>query len=284
MTASPLANSYVITAPTGSIVTSASNPSNASNVLATSDLTFSVTYPIGFTVNATTTVAEKSLVITSVNGVGNSLTNKVVTLATALANVGIATNSYVNPVTLVPSATKFGLCVNQTFTIPAVPFATSYVWTLDNVDAVFVGASNSTSVVVDFSNVNTLSGTVINLKVKATNGCTFSIEKTIKLTYDGLACGAKVDTSAVSVPTTVSIYPNPAVDNFTVELTSSEVSRMTMTIYNMNGSVVSSKDLELTEGNNVINENISSLASGVYIVNFYNATNNENIVKRLVKN
>jgi hypothetical protein len=91
-------------------------------------------------------------------------------------------------------------------------------------------------------------------------------------------------TIAPELTSTVSIYPNPAVDNFTVEFNSPEASKMTMTIFNINGSVVSSKELQLTEGNNVINENISSLSSGMYFVNFYNAANNETIVKKLVKN
>jgi hypothetical protein len=41
--ASPLANSYVITGPVGSVVTSPSNTTNSSNVLSTSDLSFSPT-------------------------------------------------------------------------------------------------------------------------------------------------------------------------------------------------------------------------------------------------
>jgi Secretion system C-terminal sorting domain len=113
---------------------------------------------------------------------------------------------------------------------------------------------------------------------------TYSAEKLLTLTWDGITCDAGRMNVTGSKPTTVSIYPNPAVDNFTVELNSSEAGSMTMNIYNMNGSLVSSKDLKLTQGNNVINENISSLSSGIYFVNFYNSASNETIVKKLVKN
>ena len=81
----------------------------------------------------------------------------------------------------------------------------------------------------------------------------------------------------------VSIYPNPARDNFNLELTASEVSEMSMTIYNMNGAMVRAKNVQLTEGNNVINEDVSSLSSGIYFVQIYNASNGETVVKKLVK-
>lgn len=77
ITASELANRYVITAPAGSVVTSSSNASNTSNVLATTDLVFDVLYPANLS-----TLTPKTIVITSVNGVGNSLTNKTLTLTT----------------------------------------------------------------------------------------------------------------------------------------------------------------------------------------------------------
>jgi hypothetical protein len=86
-----------------------------------------------------------------------------------------------------------------------------------------------------------------------------------------------------AIASTVSIYPNPASDNFNVEISTAEVSKMEMTIVNINGAVVSSKNLQLTAGNNVINENITSLSSGIYFVRFYNATSNETIVRKLVK-
>jgi len=48
LTASALASSYTITAPAGSIVQSTSNTTNTTNVLNTTDLSFTVTFPVGF--------------------------------------------------------------------------------------------------------------------------------------------------------------------------------------------------------------------------------------------
>ena len=282
MTASALANSYVITAPTNAVVTSASNSSNNSNVLTTSDLTFSVTYPAGFTVTTTTAAAQKSLVITSVNAVGNSATNKTLALTTALGAVGTNTNSYVNPNTGAAGVTLFGKCAVQTIAVPAVPFATSYVWTLPNGAT---GTSETRTIDVDFAAVATpTSTTKVTVKVKAFNGCVYSAEKSILLTFDGITLCPDVRMASNLVSLDASqIYPNPTSDNFNIDLTSSISSEVLVTIYSMNGSVVKTNKIELNQGLNTINEDITSLGSGIYFVRLVNESNNETIVRKLIK-
>ena len=271
ITDTALASSYSATAPAGCVVNF------------TSTLTFTVTYPVGFTVTTLTPVADKTIYVTSINGMGTSATTKALTLATALAAVGVNTNSYsyIVPATGLASAAYFTKCAPQTITVPAVPYATSYVWTLQNGAT---GTSTSNSIVVNFSLVSPLIATTKNIvKVKAMNACgVFSAEKSISLSWDGISsCTGKM-ASPVMV-SEVSIYPNPARDNFNLELTASEVSEMSMTIYNMNGAMVRAKNVQLTEGNNVINEDVSSLSSGIYFVQIYNASNGETVVKKLVK-
>jgi hypothetical protein len=180
ITASALANSYKITAPAYSVVKSAANASNSTNVLTTSDLVFTVKYPAGFVINTATLAANKTIVITSKNGVGDSATNKTLTLTS-------------------------GSCLT-----------------------------------------------------------------TKQLNSDVLA-------------TEVSIYPNPAREEFNIELNSIANEQMEMTIVSLNGSVVSSKTIQLSEGNNVINENVSSLTTGVYFVRLTNTSSNETIIKKLIK-
>jgi len=165
ITPSALASSYIITAPVGSIVTSANNAANDSNVLATSDLTFTVFYPTNFS-----TLTSKTITITSVNGVGNSATNKVVTVSNAVAAIGVATGS--------AGITTFTRCGTQTFTIPAVVAAVDYVWTPAN-GAVIVSGQGTRTVEVDFSAVASTATSNI-LKVVAKNECgTSSVAKSI---------------------------------------------------------------------------------------------------------
>lgn len=268
ITPNVLASSYTITAPVGSVVTSVSSPSNATNVLATPNLTFSVTYPVGFVGN--TTLQPKTIAITSVNGVGNSLTNRTLVISTSMPAVGVVTGS--------AGITTFTRCTTQSFTIPAVVGATTYVWTPAN-GAVIVSGQGTTSVVVNFSAV-LASVTSTKLTVAAKNAC--NVSSAIKsITLTSAACNPfKMVAPASSA---VSMYPNPVRDNFTLELTSSQVGEMEMTIYNINGAVIRTKNVQLTEGNNVFNEDVSSLSSGIYFVQIYNASNDETVVKKLVK-
>ncbi len=288
--ASPLANTYTITAPAGSTVTSTSNPNNTGNVLLSSrDLNFTVTFPSVFAIVTATPVADKSITIRSENGVGNSATNRVLTLTTALAAVGTNTNSYVNPNTGAAGVTLFGKCATQTISVPRVPSATSYVWTLQN-GAVIVGDATRSEVVIDFSQVATPTATTRNIvKVKAFNGCNFSAEKSITLTWDAIATcpetgGNNRQTDPTAVASNVSqIYPNPAVDTFNLDLSTTLGSEVSLTIYAINGAVVKTSKVQLVEGFNTVSEDVSNLGEGIYFVKLYNPTNNETIVRKLVK-
>ena len=270
MTASALANSYVITAPIGSVVTSASNSTNTTNVLSTSDLTFSVTYPVGFVGN--TTLSPKTVAITSVNGVGNSLTNKTLVITTAMPAIGAATGS--------AGITTFSRCDSQSFTVPTVVGATNYVWTPAN-GAVILSGQGTNSVEVDFSAVaNSVTSTKIT--VVATNAC--GVSSAVKtITLSSLSCTFGKSEESLSDASMISLYPNPARDNFTLELNASQAGEISMAIYNINGALIRTKNVQLTEGNNLINEDISSLASGIYFVQIYSSSNEEPVVKKLVK-
>jgi hypothetical protein len=285
--ASPLANTYTITAPAGSTVTSTSNPNNVGNVLSSSsDLNFTVTFPSVFSIVTATPTADKTITIRSENGVGNNLANKVLTLDTkALAAVGTITNTYVNPNTLVSSTTAlFGKCLLQKISVPRVTGATSYVWTLVG-GAVIVGDATRNEVFIDFSQVATTSNIV---KVKAANACNTTADKSITLTFDNITTcpdsGINKETAPTAVASNVSqIYPNPAVDTFNLDLSTTLGSEVSLTIYAINGAVVKTSKVQLVEGFNTVSEDVSNLGEGIYFVKLYNATNNETIVRKLVK-
>jgi len=77
ITASPLANSYLVTGPLGSVLTSVSNPINTTETIrvrAEDNLTFSVKYP-------TVAPAIKTISIAAQNSFGYNVANKVLTLA-----------------------------------------------------------------------------------------------------------------------------------------------------------------------------------------------------------
>ena len=72
-------------------------------------------------------------------------------------------------------------------------------------------------------------------------------------------------------------------DIVNIEINSTTDSELEITVFSMNGSIVKTKNVQLTEGNNVINEDVSSLESGIYFVRFNNLSNNEIITKKLIK-
>jgi Secretion system C-terminal sorting domain/PKD-like domain len=254
ITDTALASSYSVAAPAGAVVNF------------TSTLVFTVTYPAGFTVNTTTTIPNKSLVITSVNGMGSSATVKTVTLSTAMAAI-----------TTVSGGTTYSSC-NQTFSASAVVGASTYTWTVPT-GATIVSGQGSSSVVVNYG---ALTGNQ-TIKVLATNGCGVSTAlKSVTLTSGSCPLVKQSEFNSPLV-NEVTLYPNPATNVFNVELNASTDVQMEMTVYAMNGSLVNSKNIQLTEGNNTITEDISSLSTGIYFVKFTNTSSNETIIKKLIK-
>lgn len=274
MTPSPLASSYVITAPVGSVVTSASNSTNTTNVLATSDLTFSVVYPSNLA-----SLAVKTVVISSVNGFGISTTNKTLTIAPAtLAALGVANTG----------GTTFTRCATKTITFPAVVGATNYTWTVAD-GAVIVSGNGTNSIVVDFAAVPLASTTNV-ISVFASNSCGVNTpSKSVTLT--SAACPrpnapvAKANDELALTFSNVSVYPNPANYEFNIDIDTSIEGDVQMSIYTLNGvMVMDAKTIKLDEGRNTINQNITNLSNGIYIVRLTDSSNKEVMVKKLVKN
>jgi hypothetical protein len=264
MVAALNASSYLITAPVGSVVKSASRATNTSNVLITSDLTFTVQYPANLA-----TLATKTIVVYSRNGVGNSALARTSTLSTTMAAVA----------TVLGTATTFQRCTSQQFTVKSVLGVSNYVWTVAN-GAVITSGQGTDSVTVDFSAVlNTVTSTKIT--VLATNSC--SVSSPLKtITLASTICGAKM-ASNDHIESVIAVYPNPASDSFNVDLTIGNGEVVTMSIIAIDGSIISTKKLNVTEGFNTINENITALRTGIYLVQFVNQTTNQTIVKKLVK-
>lgn len=242
LTPSLLASSYTITAPAGSIVQSASNTTNTTNVLNTSDVSFTVTYPSGFVVTAATPLSAKKISITAVNGVGNSVSDKVITLSTSMPAI-----------TAISGAITYSDC-DQPFTCSTVIGATSYTWIVP-VGATIISGQGTDSVVVNYRGL-TNSQTI---KVKAVNACgVASAVKSLSLTQGTCSVNAKQsDTSNVSEE--IKLYPNPVTSLLYLE--------------NSNGTTIDKVIVFDVLGNKVIENNdvntpidVQQLAAGTYIL------------------
>lgn len=113
------ATQYVITAPIGSVVTAPSAPSNATNVLTTTDLTFTVSYAS----SATFVSPNNKLTIVSKNLVGLSTTVKTLTLTKGTS---------CSPVSRITSEVS----VAEEFSVLAYPNPSDTVFTIDVVSSI----------------------------------------------------------------------------------------------------------------------------------------------------
>ncbi|MFM2213210.1 MAG: hypothetical protein RL427_473, partial [Bacteroidota bacterium] len=117
--------------------------------------------------------------------------------------------------------------------------------------------------------------------VLATNAC--AVSSAVKsLTLTSTSC-AKMAENTVVAATSFNVYPNPATSEFNVDVTAVEGGAYTMSIYSVTGSVVSTRTINVAEGMNTVNENISGLTNGIYFVQFVNQATNDTIVKKLIK-
>jgi len=256
-TAGTNATSYTITGPTGSKVRSVSSPSNNSNVLSTSNLAFSVYYPSGYVTG--------TIVIASSNGCATSVTGKSITVAKAMAAVAS-----------IGGGTTYSSC-NQTFTTPAVLGATTYTWTVP-AGATIKSGIGTNSVVVNYGS---LTGSQ-TIKVMTTNSCGLSSAvKSIALTSGACPSNARLSqTSNVSV---TGMYPNPTADSFHLELSATKSADVSVTVYSFDGIVVSTKNVQLSEGTNVLNEDLSSQREGIYLVKIIDSTTGLETIKKIIK-
>lgn len=259
-TADALASSYVITAPEGSVVTSTNNPTNAGNVLVNSDLTFTVTYPIGFSIKSK---VVKTIAITSVNGIGNSLTNKVITLSTTMPAVDS-----------IGGGTTYSSC-NQTFTATQVVGATTYTWTVPSRASIVSGQGTNTVMV----NYGRLTGAQ-TIKVKTTNSCGVSSAVTSLSLTAGTCPTAKQSNSTkqnnqvVDSVNRIIVYPNP-VNSVLFIKSSNNATIDKVIVVDLLGRVI----LEETPVNNQIN--VEQFASGTYIIEAFSG--NEKFQSKFIK-
>ena len=90
------------------------------------------------------------------------------------------------------------------------------------------------------------------------------------------------ENNAINPMTTTRIYPNPVVDQMTIEVNASQASEMSISVFNLMGQKVMDKNVSINTGINTPTLNTSSLSSGVYFVTV-KANGFENTMKFIVK-
>jgi hypothetical protein len=238
------AQTYTITGPVGSVVTSADNASNTSNVITTSNLAFTVVYP-------TTAIVNISIVASNPCG---SAAAKLFVVSKAMG--AIATIS---------GPTAVDTCSEYTYTASPVVGAVAYTWTVPSGAQIVSGQGTNTLVVIF---PGTLATNAV-LKVLATNGCSVSSALKSSSVLTRTACPTTAREEVVlqevtKTPFSVKAYPNPYTETFNLSLSTSSEDKVSVVVYDMTGRLIERRDVRPSD---MVEQQIGDrYPSGIYNV------------------
>lgn len=219
----------------------------------------SITYPPDNTVSITTPASAGSTTLTVS---GDHLCANIVKTINAVATAPTTpSNSLTN--------SRIGSTCYYKVTVPAVATATSYLW---STNAAFTCTSTTSSNSISYSICGTdlLEGTTVHVYVKALNACDTSISYGHKnISFPTIsACLEKTIENERNPEKFVIYYENNSwlLQNLT------ETTLLHYTVYDINGKFVSSASVN-SNSSKLINE---MHVSGIYLVNIYGETINEN--------
>ncbi len=169
-----------------------------------------------------------------------------------------------------------------TYSIAAVPFATSYQWSVPT-NATYVSGQGTTSFVVTYK-AAFVSGTVT---VKSINNCSSSAVRSLSVDNSGCPAPVLFTKGVVEVedvkPATASIFPNPVYGHCNVILTKLDtgVQSAFISIIDMAGRTVMQQNVPVVrnQGSVMLTMDLGQLKSGSYILQYRNKIGQlENII------
>jgi hypothetical protein len=237
------AQTYTITGPVGSVVTSADNASNTSNVITTSNLAFTVVYP-------TTAIVNISIVASNPCG---SAAAKLFVVSKAMGTI-----------TTISGPTAVDTCTDYTYTATSVVGAVTYTWTIPS-GAEIVSGQGTNTLVVKFPGT-LATGSV--LRVLATNACGLSSALKSSSVLTRTACPTAreevVLQEVTKTPFSVKAYPNPYTETFNLSLSTSSEDKVSIVVYDMTGRLIERREVRPSD---MVEQQIGDRQpSGVYNV------------------
>jgi hypothetical protein len=107
---------------------------------------------------------------------------------------------------------------------------------------------------------------------RATNATTYyrlkQLDRDGKITYSSATVVIKGDKYGLEIS---AVYPNPARERINLSITSGVAEKASISITDLNGRVVKQLNINLNAGDNYINLDINSLASGSYVIRLINS-------------
>jgi hypothetical protein len=153
------------------------------------------------------------------------------------------------------------------YSIPAVPGATSYVWTVPQQASISSG-QGTTSIMVAFGNKGGL------VTVAAVDGCSTGVPQTQNIVVNcnnaAIRSGILQGDIEISGISKITAYPNPSKGQFVLEIpTEAQVQKYLVKVTDPQGRNIYEKTFD--SPGNIIPLNLSNLPKGLYFVNVLRA-------------
>ena len=234
------------------------------------------TAPSGCTISGSSSGTSVNLVVPSgfVSGTLSVVANNACGASTA--KTLSLSGRPATPTTLTGPSAVCPTSPGHVFTTTPVAGATNYVWTVPSGASIISGSgTNSIS-----ANWGSSAGSVT---VKAGNACGVNpTAKTLAVTLSTCRLGEEESTNdRTDLQDQIRLFPNPSSNNVNVEIYASQSSTNSIRITDMLGKVLINESRVLLAGKNTFVYDMSSYASGLYMVNVSDGTNQQ--VIKLVK-
>jgi len=169
------------------------------------------------------------------------------------ARTRVVTGYPAKPGTVSGNASPCANSAGNVYSIAAVTGATNYQWTVP-AGSVITGGNGTTSITVTFGSS---AGAVI---VKSENACGLSAGSALAIAF---SCRMQNSTSELAA---VNVYPNPAADKLFINHESSVTGEVSIIITDLAGRIVMTELVNITNGNQISELNISALKTGIYLI------------------
>ena len=159
-------------------------------------------------------------------------------------------------VTVLNGASSFAYQATGTAVSFTAPVSSGVTYTWNFGDGTII--SGQTSPNHTYTTANTYTVTLIE-----TNGsCS---DTTTQVVYAGVSA-----INDLNILQSMSVYPNPVKEQLIVKVNSAISGKYTIQVCNVLGEIISAHEIQLSNGSNVIKDDVSDLASGIYFVSLQN--------------
>ncbi|MEO8147434.1 MAG: T9SS type A sorting domain-containing protein, partial [Bacteroidia bacterium] len=140
-----------------------------------------------------------------------------------------------------------------TYSVAAVPGASSYTWTVVNGSSI-VSGQGTTSITMNWGKINGV------IKCVANNGCGNSLAGQLAVSFTCKTAATGEDFSELN------LYPNPASSVATISFEGFAEGNGQLAVYDLIGKQVIKQDIAVTTGNNNYKLDLSAYSKGAYMV------------------